>query len=500
MKHTLEFREICKSFAGVRVLDRVSFSVEGGEVLALVGENGAGKSTLLKILNGDYQQTSGSYLLDGQERHFSSPQEAIAAGIGLIYQERQMFPDLSVAENIFVGNLPIRGGRVDFPALNRMARELIAEFGLPLRPGDKVRDLSVAMQQMVEIMKAYSRRPKVLAFDEPTACLSDKEAQVLFTLIDRLREKGLIVIYVSHRMNEIFRLASKIVVLKDGEFIAEHRAADTDENRLVSEMVGRPVGGMFSGLVRAEPSGEEILRVRGLTGRGFAGVGFSLRRGEILGFFGLVGAGRTEVMLALFGAVPAEAGEIELRGKPCRIRRTRDAIDQKIAYCPEDRKQQGILPLRPVRDNISVVVLRGLCRGPFISSRRENAFARDYVEEFRIKTSSIEKPIYQLSGGNQQKALLARWLSAKPEILILDEPTKGIDVGAKAEIYRMICDVAAQGVAVILVSSELPEIIGLSDRIVVMRNQRVAGELDGRTATEEQVLRYAMLDNREGTT
>lgn len=291
-----------------------------------------------------------------------------------------------------------------------MARELIAEFGLPLRPGDKVRDLSVAMQQMVEIMKAYSRRPKVLAFDEPTACLSDKEAQVLFTLIDRLREKGLIVIYVSHRMNEIFRLASKIVVLKDGEFIAEHRAADTDENRLVSEMVGRPVGGMFSGLVRAEPSGEEILRVRGLTGRGFADVGFSLRRGEILGFFGLVGAGRTEVMLALFGAVPAEAGEIELRGKPCRIRRTRDAIDQKIAYCPEDRKQQGILPLRPVRDNISVVVLRGLCRGPFISSRRENAFARDYVEEFRIKTSSIEKPIYQLSGGNQQKALLARWL------------------------------------------------------------------------------------------
>ena len=232
-------------------------------MLALVGENGAGKSTLLKILNGDYQQTSGSYLLDGQERHFSSPQEAIAAGIGLIYQERQMFPDLSVAENIFVGNLPIRGGRVDFPALNRMARELIAEFGLPLRPGDKVRDLSVAMQQMVEIMKAYSRRPKVLAFDEPTACLSDKEAQVLFTLIDRLREKGLIVIYVSHRMNEIFRLASKIVVLKDGEFIAEHRAADTDENRLVSEMVGRPVGGMFSGLVRAEPSGEEILRVRG---------------------------------------------------------------------------------------------------------------------------------------------------------------------------------------------------------------------------------------------
>ena len=301
-------------------------------------------------------------------------------------------------------------------------------------------------------------------------------------------------------MNEIFRLASKIVVLKDGEFIAEHRAADTDENRLVGEMVGRPVGGMFSGLVRAEPSGEEILRVRGLTGRGFADVGFSLRRGEILGFFGLVGAGRTEVMLALFGAVPAEAGEIELRGKPCRIRRTRDAIDQKIAYCPEDRKQQGIIPLRPVRDNISVVVLRGLCRGPFISSRRENAFARDYVEEFRIKTSSIEKPIYQLSGGNQQKALLARWLSAKPEILILDEPTKGIDVGAKAEIYRMICDVAAQGVAVILVSSELPEIIGLSDRIVVMRNQRVAGELDGRTATEEQVLRYAMLDNREGTT
>ena len=376
---------------------------------------------------------------------------------------------------------------------------MLAELGMNLKETRLVDTLSVAQKQAVEICKAVNHDCKLLIMDEPSATLTDKELKMMFAVMRRLVERGVTIIYISHRMEEIFDLASEITVLRDGRFVKTLPTAGCTREELIRLMVGRTLENEYP---KAQVAlGPPVLEARGLCQKGvFEDISFTLHRGEILGFSGLVGAGRTEVMLALFGAVPAEAGEIELRGKPCRIRRTRDAIDQKIAYCPEDRKQQGILPLRPVRDNISVVVLRGLCRGPFISSRRENAFARDYVEEFRIKTSSIEKPIYQLSGGNQQKALLARWLSAKPEILILDEPTKGIDVGAKAEIYRMICDVAAQGVAVILVSSELPEIIGLSDRIVVMRNQRVAGELDGRTATEEQVLRYAMLDNREGTT
>lgn len=495
MKHKLKFKGICKDFSGVPALRDISFSVEGGEVLALVGENGAGKSTLLKILNGDYQPSSGSYMLDEEERHFQSPNEAIAAGIGLIYQERQMFEELSAAENIFAGRLPCRRGMIDYRELNRRAEEIIEEFGLKIRPEEKVGELSVAMQQMVEIMKVYSREPKVIAFDEPTACLSDKEALVLFDLIERLRKKGLVVIYVSHRMNEVFRLADKIVVLKDGGFVALHNKCDTDEIRLVNEMVGRPVEGLFRDMTERHTGNAMILKVDKLKGKSFQNISFSLKKGEILGFFGLVGAGRTEVMKAIIGAEPINEGRIEIDGKACAIDSVQKAIKLGIAYCSEDRKNEGIIPLRPVKENASLVILKSLCRGIFIKKKEEESFAHDKVKEFNIKTSSIDKKIYQLSGGNQQKVLLARWLSMNPDILILDEPTKGIDVGAKAEIYKMIYEIAAKGVAVILVSSELPEVIGLSDRIIVMRNQRIAGEINREEATEEKVLRYAMLES-----
>lgn len=498
MKHELEFKEISKNFAGVPALQHISFSVSEGEVLALVGENGAGKSTLLKILNGDYQPSEGSYLLDGEERHFVSPNEAISAGIGLIYQERQMFDELSVAENIYVGRLPEKRKVVDRRELNRRAAEIIAEFGLPIKPETKVKELSVAMQQMVEIMKVYSRNPRVIAFDEPTACLSDKEAEVLFALIGRLKKKGLIIIYVSHRMNEIFRLADKIVVLKDGCFVAMHDKKDTDENSLVNQMVGRPIGSMFADQMVRERRKETALWVEGLSGKAFSDISFALRKGEILGFFGLVGAGRTELMRAVFGADPITAGTIEVHGIRQNIDSEQKAIRLGIAYCSEDRKNEGIIPLCSVKENMSLVILKKLCSGMFIRGKKEQSFARENVEKFRVRTSSIDKKIYQLSGGNQQKELLARWLAMDPEILILDEPTKGIDVGAKSEIYRMIHEVAAQGVAVIVVSSELPEIIGLSDRIYVMRNGRIAGEVDRKEAQEERILRYAMLEEMEG--
>lgn len=497
MAHLLEFKNICKDFAGVPALQNISFSASGGEVLALVGENGAGKSTLLKILNGDYQPTSGNYLLDGQEMHFQEPEEAIRAGIGLIYQERQMFEELSVAENIFAGRLPVKQGLIDFKLLHRKADELILEFGLPIRAEEKVKNLSVAMQQMVEIMKVYSRTPRVIAFDEPTACLSDKEAEVLFELIERLRKEGLIVIYVSHRMNEVFRVADKIVVFKDGTLVDVHKKSDTDEYRLVNQMVGRSIESMFPKKEQTADSREVVLKVEDFTGKGFEKVSFELKKGEILGFFGLVGAGRTEVMRALFGADSAESGTILLDGERRQIRSTEDAIKLGIAYCSEDRKEQGIIPLRSVKDNMSLVILKEFCRWIFIKDQKEEQFAEENVERFKVKTSSIRKKIYQLSGGNQQKVLLARWLAMNPKILILDEPTKGIDIGAKQEIYRMIFEIAEKGVSVILVSSELPEVIGLCNRLMVMRNQRIVGEIDGKTATEEMVLRYAMLD-REG--
>lgn len=501
MKHKLEFKEISKNFAGVPALQDISFSVSEGEVLALVGENGAGKSTLLKILNGDYQPSDGSYLLDGKERHFLSPNEAISAGIGLIYQERQMFDELSVAENIYVGRLPEKGqivNLVDYKELNRRAAEIIAEFGLPIRPETKVKELSVAMQQMVEIMKVYSRDPMVIAFDEPTACLSDKEAEVLFELIGRLKEKGLIIIYVSHRMNEIFRLADKIVVLKDGCFVAMHDKKDTDEISLVNQMVGRPIGSMFENQIEREEGKETALKVVGLSGKAFSDISFAVKKGEILGFFGLVGAGRTELMRAVFGADPISGGTIEVNGSIQDIDSEQKAIRLGIAYCSEDRKNEGIIPLCSVKENMSLVILKKLCRGIFIRGKKEQDFAKENVDKFHVRTSSIDKKIYQLSGGNQQKVLLARWLAMHPDILILDEPTKGIDVGAKSEIYRMIHEVAAQGVAVIVVSSELPEVIGLSDRIYVMRNGRIAGEVARKEAQEERILRYAMLEEVEG--
>ena len=493
--------DICKNFHGVAALKHISFKAYSGQVLSLVGENGAGKSTLLKILGGDYQPSSGTYRINGEEKHFASPYEAIRAGVGLIYQERQMAPELTVAENIFMGALPKKGPFVDFKTLYARAKALLEEFGLDIAPTEKLKNLSAAMQQMVEIIKVYSRRPKLIAFDEPTTALTEAEAEKLFYIIEeKLKKQDIIILYVSHRMNEVFRLSDRIVVFKDGELVHTAVTAETDEEAIVQRMVGRPLEKVFGELKRNAPAEDCILRVTGYSGRGFQDASFTLRRGEVIGFYGLVGAGRTELMRGIFGADEISGGQLELNGECLRFTSPGQAVKKGVAFLTEDRKDQGIFSQQGVRENISVVSLKKLKNLWFLSSRKENQFAREQCEKLTVKTSSIHKKIAELSGGNQQKALLARWLAMDPEILILDEPTKGIDVGAKAEIYRIIRDIAAQGISVIVVSSELPEIIGLSDRIYVMKSGRIVKELPAAEATEETVIAWAMMTNNAGGT
>jgi L-arabinose transport system ATP-binding protein len=497
---TLEIRGISKAFPGVQALDAIGFEAAGGEVVALLGENGAGKSTLLKILSGDYRADGGVILLDGEELSFSSPRDAIRAGIGIIYQERQIVLNLSVAENVFMGNLPVNAlGTVDFRRLNAETQRLLDEFHLPIGPTDKVKNLSVAYQQMVEIMKAYARKLRVIAFDEPTASLSDEEIGSLFAIIESLKAKGIVILYVSHRLKELPRIADRVVVLKDGRFVATKRMDETDEIELVRLMVGRELGSVFGELDRKGDIGETILSVSGLGNASIHDVSFELRKGEILGLAGLVGAGRTEVVRAIFGADPVETGEIRLDGKRVSINSPERAIDLGIGLCPEDRKLQGIVPKRSIRDNISMVVLRRLTRFGFVPRKTEASLVEDGIRALRIRTPNADKHIAELSGGNQQKAILARWLAMEPRILILDEPTKGIDVGAKSEIYRIIYDLAAKGLGLIVISSELTELIGLCDRILVMRNGSIAGTLDQEEATEDSILCLAMLGHKGRT-
>ncbi|MDR0719001.1 MAG: sugar ABC transporter ATP-binding protein [Treponema sp.] len=500
MSELLEFKNITKSFPGVLALDDVSFTAHRGEVTALVGENGAGKSTLLKILNGDYQHDSGQYLIDHQEKNFANPREAISAGVSVIYQERQIIPYLSVAENIFMEDIPAgRLGLVNFGELNAKAQEIIDEFRLPFKATVRVRDLSVAFQQMVEIMKAYRRHPAIIAFDEPTASLSDTEIDSLFEIINRLKNE-MIILYVSHRMKEIFKITDQVVILKDGRFVRQEAVAAITEDEIIRGMVGRDLGDIFHSLSRNKRIGEVIFRAENLRGDNVRNVSFEVRAGEIVGFAGLVGAGRTETMRAIFGADKREGGAVRLMGKELNIRFPEDAIASGIGLCPEDRKDQGIFSIRAVRDNISVVMLRSLLRRGFIDRKAESSMAEQGVRQLNIRTPSIHKRIGELSGGNQQKTIFARWIAANPKLLILDEPTKGIDVGSKSEIYQIICDLAKQGIGIIFISSELPEILGLCDRIVVMCQGRITGELMREEASDHKVLTLAMADMLEGQT
>lgn len=492
---TLKVRNVSKAFPNVQALMDVSLDIRPGEILALVGENGAGKSTLLKIINGDYQPDAGTISIDGELLSFSNPRQAHEAGIRVIYQEPEIVPGVGVPENIWVGELPKRFGLIDRRQLNLKAQRRLKEYGfegvLPIQlMGD---ELSPAQRQLVEIMRALKSGLRVLALDEPTSSLTDDEVERLFTLVRRLRNEGVAIIYVSHRINEIKRLCDRIAILRDGRLVAIQPSSELTEAEIVSLMVGRKLSDVF----HRQPAGteREALRVEDLYSDWHNGVSFHINAGEVVGFSGLIGAGRSELAKVIFGELPKNNGRIFLNGEEITIRRPDDAILKGIGFAPEDRKREGLILMRSVLENASMAILRQLSRFHIVRSGLERTVVREFVEKLQVRTPSLDQEVGKLSGGNQQKVVLARWLAAKPKILILDEPTRGIDVGAKAEIYRLIDELANEGLAIMFISSELPEILGLSDRIYVMQNGRITGELSGANVTEEAVLELAMADN-----
>jgi len=491
MSAYLQFDQVSKHFPGVTALGGVSFEAYAGAVHGLLGENGAGKSTLLKILGGQYRPDGGRLLLGGKECHFGSASDAIEAGIAVIHQELQYVPELTVAENVLLGRLPTRFGFVDKAAANRLVSERLAKIGVDLDPQARLIDLSIAQRQMVEICKAVMQDASVIAFDEPTSSLSHRETEILFRLVRDLRADGRTLIYISHRLEELYALCDSCTIFRDGRKVATHPVmADVPRERLISDMVGRELSDIYD--YRERPLGAERLQVRGMAD----GCDFSVRAGEVLGFFGLVGAGRSELMRQLYGADKRPKGTVLLDGAAVSHAGPSAAIEAGIVLCPEDRKEQGILAQSSVAENINISCRRnGLLGGVFLRHAREAALADEFIARLKIKTPHREQEIRLLSGGNQQKVILARWL-AEPDlkVLILDEPTRGIDVGAKNDIYRIIHEVASRGCCVIVVSSELPEVLGISDRVAVMRDGRICGELARAQANETAVLSLALPD------
>ncbi len=488
----LQLRGIAKRFAGVSALDGVDFELRAGEVHAVCGENGAGKSTLMKVLAGIHAPDAGTIVFRGELVRFDGVQAAAARGVVMIHQELNLVPHLSVAENVYLGREPRRGWFIDRRRLHADTRRCLDRLGVAVRPEAPVAGLSIAQQQMVEIAKALSIDATVLIMDEPTSSLTGTETAQLFAVVRQLRAQGVGIVYISHRLDEMAAIVDRVTVLRDGRRVATEDFAATRVDRIVEQMVGRPLEAQFPPR-SAVPSGETLLRVRGLRRRGVAdAVDVELRRGEILGFAGLIGAGRTEFARAVFGADPVEAGEIELEGRRLRIRSPREAIAQGIAYLSEDRKGQGLAIDLPVAHNISMAHLAAVCsRLGFIRRADEEAAAQGYVESLAIRTPGVRQRARLLSGGNQQKVVIAKWLFRRSRVLFFDEPTRGIDVAAKFAIYQLLDQLAAQGIGVVLISSELPEILGMTDRIAVFHAGRITGVLETRHTTQEEVMQYA---------
>jgi ABC-type sugar transport system ATPase subunit len=491
----LQARGLSKSFPGVQALDGVDLEVFPGEVHALMGENGAGKSTLMKILAGLYPPDSGTICFGGRVVTIPNPHAAAQLGIGMIHQELMPFPDLTVAENLLMGAEPTRRfpGWVDRGALKTAATRSLSRLGASIDPEARMGDLTVAQIQTVEIARALARAARVLIMDEPTSALSDHEAEALFRAIAELRSQGLAILYISHRMAEVFRLADRVTVLRDGRLAGTDRIAEVDEPGLIRLMVGRELSEGAARRPAPEEKKTEALRVDGLTrSPAFRDVGFVLRQGEVLGLAGLMGAGRTEVLNAIAGLEPAEAGAIHLVGQQVRIRRPADAHRHGIALVTEDRKVSGLVPRMSVAANLTLASLRHCCSIGVIRGRREAAVADEQIMRFNIRTAGREQAVEDLSGGNQQKVVLAKALLTQPRVLLLDEPTRGIDVAAKAEVYDLIARLAAEGMAILLVSSELPELLRLCDRLLVLREGEISGELFPRETSPEEILRLAM--------
>ena len=487
----IEMRGIDKSFGSNQVLKQAGFTLKSGEVHALMGENGAGKSTLMKILTGVYTKDAGTVLVDGKEVNYKNPQEAEKAGIVFIYQELNVMFDLTVEENLFMGK-EIHGkfGICDRKAMQKKAQEALNTLGVNISPKTVMSELSVGQQQMVEICKALMADAKVIIMDGPTAALTQSETVALFKVIESLRKKGVSMVYISHRMEEIFELCDRITVLRDGSYIGVKNIPETNMNEIVKMMIGREIGERYPS--RDVKIGKEVLKVKGLTRKGtFHDVSFSVRAGEVLGVSGLMGAGRTEIMQAIFGNLSYESGTIEIDGKEVKISNPRQAMEHGIGFITEDRKTEGLMLDKSIRENISLCNLGRISKSSVISKEAEKNMVAEAIKDLHIKCFGSYHECNNLSGGNQQKVVLAKWILTNPKMLILDEPTRGVDIGAKKEIYSIINKLAAQGVAIIMVSSELPEVLGMSDNIMVVREGEVRGIISYEEANQERVMTLA---------
>ena len=495
-KNKLELIGICKSFPGVKALDDVNISLREGTVHAVMGENGAGKSTLMKIINGLYQRDEGKVLLDGKEVLFASPLESAAAGIAMIYQELNFFPDLTIEENVFMGKHPGKGGIVSWGQLRKDIEKIFEINGVNYDPSMKIKELSVSQIQMLEIVKAVAFKASVIIMDEPTSSISNREVETLFATIEKLKKQGISILYISHKMDEIFRIADDITVIRDGKSIISGPAKDFDDESLITHMVGRKIENIYP--KEEVPLGDVIFQIKDFCSDGsFENVNLELKKGEILGLAGLVGAGRTEVARAVFGLDPYDRGELVLNGKTIVNKSVSDAVKNKILMVSEDRKKEGVVGIRSIRENIALASLR-VRKGGFLNLKKELAETQEMSRLLNVKGAGIETALGQLSGGNQQKVILSRWLMLDGEVLILDEPTRGIDVGAKLEIYNIMTKlVKEKGLSIIMISSELPELIGMCDRIYVMNKGYVTGSLERDEFSQESIMKLATKSGRK---
>ncbi len=483
----LKFNNISKSFPGVVALDNLTFEVNESSIHALVGENGAGKSTLLKVLSGVNIPDKGFLEIAGEKVSFQKTEEAFGKGISIIYQELNLVDEMSVAENLYLGHMPKKFGLVDFEKMNKDAKEILNLLGENIDPSEKTGALSIAKKQMVEIAKALSRGSKIIAFDEPTSSLSEKEVENLFRVIRDLKSNGHAILYVSHRMEEILSLCDSVTVLRDGKHVETiNNLKNINQSDLITKMVGREIKNIYPYIER--PLNGILLKVSHLKGMG-VDISLNLKKGEVLGIYGLVGSGRTESLKLIYGAYEKESGDIFLNDKQVKIKNPHDSINAGIMYLSEDRKKEGIIPKATVCENINII--ERLKKGLLVNNRSERSIAKEVVKKFKIKTPSIRQIISNLSGGNQQKILFGRWNENSLKVMLLDEPTRGIDVGAKSEIYSLIYDLAAKGIGVMFVSGDLVEVLGVSDRILVMREGKIAGELERKDATEAKVIKMA---------
>lgn len=485
----LSVKDIVKDYPGVRAIDKLSFDVEEGEVHALIGENGAGKSTLIKVLSGAIRPTSGSIMIHGKEFGFMTPKLAKEQGIEVIYQEFTLVPGISAAENVYLGEKTDKGLFVNIKERERKAQELFNQMKVDINASKPVKSLSPACQQIVEIAKAVSRDVKILIMDEPTAPLTVSEVDTLFNIVRDLKKRGVTIIYISHRLEELFEIADRVTVLRDGVYVGTENIEDVKRQKLIAMMAGRELKESFPG--RKVEIGDEMLRVEHLYGNGDQDISFCLHKGEILGFAGLVGAGRTELMRVIYGADAIEGGKIFIEGREVAIASCEDAIGLGIGYIPEDRKGQGVFLPMSIKWNTVINNIRAFSKGLFVDGKKEDEVADNYQKKFGIKTPSLEQKVMNLSGGNQQKVVIAKTLAAKSKIIIFDEPTRGIDVGAKQEIYKLMNELVEEGNSIMMVSSDMPELLGMSDRIVVIYEGRKMGEVSKKDFEQNYILDLA---------